>query len=104
MELIKKFCAKLFKLLCSLRIMAKHKYPRARGKISLSRYFHKFSAGEKVAVARELSVPFYYSKRLQGRTGSIIKARGAAYEVLISDLEKPKIYLIKPIHLIKIKN
>ncbi len=84
--------------------MPTHKNPRQKGKISFSRFFQKFNTGDKVAVARELSIPFHYSKRLQGRTGKVIKKRGHAYYVEINDLNKIKLYSIHPIHLIKIKN
>lgn len=66
------------------------------------RFFQKFQPGDSVAVVRELSVPFGYSTRLQGRTGIIIEKRGSAYEVEIGDLNKKKRYMIKPIHLTKI--
>ena len=79
--------------------MLKHKRLRSKGKISFSRYFQKFKPGDAVAVIRELSIKFGYPKKLQGRTGKVIEKRGAAYEVEIKDLNKPKRYLIKPIHL-----
>ena len=68
------------------------------------RFFQKFQPGDKVAVVRELSQKFGYPKRLQGRTGKVIEKRGSAYYIEIKDLNKPKKYLIKPIHLKKIKN
>jgi large subunit ribosomal protein L21e len=83
--------------------MVKHRIPRDRGKLSFSRYFQKFKEGDFVAIARELSVIFGYSKRTQGRTGRVLGKRGSAYEVLVKDLNKPKKYLIKPIHLVKIQ-
>ncbi len=83
--------------------MLKHKNPRQKGKFPLSRYFQAFKEGEKVAVDRELSIPFSYSRRLQGRTGTILEKKGASYYVEIADLGKPKRYLIKPIHLKRIK-
>ncbi len=83
--------------------MLTHKKPRAKGKLSLSHYFQEFNAGDPVAVVKELSVPFGYSKRLQGRTGRIIEKRGSAYHIEIKDLNKPKRYIIKPIHLKKIQ-
>lgn len=82
--------------------MAIHKKPRAKGKIALSKYFQEFKAGESVAVVRELSITYGYSKRLQGRTGKVIGKRGDAYEVEINDLNKPKNYFLKPIHLKRI--
>lgn len=84
--------------------MLKHKHPRQRGKLSLTRYFQQFKEGDSVAVVRDHSVNFGYSFRLQGRTGTIISKRGSAYYVQISDLNKPKRYVIKPIHLKKIQS
>ncbi len=83
--------------------MLKRKRLRTRGKISFSKYFQEFKEGDFVAVARELSVPFGYSKRTQGRTGKIIKKRGDSYHVEINDLNKKKHYFIKPIHLKKVE-
>lgn len=83
--------------------MLKRKKPRTRGKISFSDYFQTFKSGDRVAVAREISVPFGYSKRVQGRTGSVIKKQGEAYYVEINDIKKKKYYFIKPIHLRMIK-
>ena len=83
--------------------MAKHKTARQRGKIQLSKYFQSFKEGDYVAVAQELSEVFGYSKRIQGRTGRVIAKRGSAYEVEVNDLNKPKTYMLKPIHLKKIE-
>jgi len=82
--------------------MPKHKKPREKGKIQLSRYFQEFKPGDYVAVVRELSIPFSY-KRVQGRTGKVISKQGRAYHVEINDLNKPKRYFIRPIHLKKIQ-
>lgn len=83
--------------------MATHKHIRQKGKFSFMRFFQKFKEGDKVAVARELALPFPYSQRLQGRTGTVIAQRGSAYEVEVKDLNKPKRYVIQPIHLKKIQ-
>ena len=83
--------------------MLKRKKPRTKGKISFSRYFQELKEGDDVAVVRELSIPFGYSKRLQGRTGKVIGKQGSACHVEIKDLNKPKRYFIKPIHLKKIE-
>ncbi len=83
--------------------MLKRKTLRTRGKISFSRYFQEFKEGDNVAVVRELSIPLGYSKRLQGRTGKIIRKQGSAYYIEIKDLDKPKRYFIKPIHLKRIE-
>lgn len=84
--------------------MSTHKHIRQKGKFSFMRFFQKLKEGDKVAVAQELSVPFPYSHRLQGRTGTVIAKRGQAYEVVIKDLNKPKTYMIQPIHLKKIQS
>ena len=83
--------------------MPKYKKFRDKGKISFTRYFQKFEEGDTVAVARELSVIFGYEKRIQGRTGKVLGKRGEAYHVEIKDFNKPKRYLIKPVHLIRIQ-
>ncbi len=83
--------------------MLSHKHPSTKGRISFTRYFQEFAAGDSVAVCVELSLPFNYSHRLQGRTGKVLEKRGSAYYVEINDLNKPKRYLIKPIHLKKIE-
>ncbi len=82
--------------------MLSHKNSRARGRFSFKRYFQEFKEGDYVAVAKELSIPFYYSDRIQGKTGRVLAKRGSAYYVEIKDINKPKRYLIKPIHLKKI--
>lgn len=84
--------------------MLKRKKPREKGKFSFTRYFQKFQPGDSVAVVRELSMPIGYEKRIQGRTGKVLEKRGAAYYVEIKELNKPKRYLIKPIHLKRIEN
>jgi len=83
--------------------MLTHKSPRTKGKFSFTRYFQKLKPGDRVAVVRELSFPLSYSTRLQGRTGFVVKKKGSAYEVEIKDINKPKLYFIKPIHLKKIE-
>ena len=84
--------------------MARNKTPRQKGKFSFMKFFQKFQPGDSVAVVRELSVPFGYEKRIQGRTGKVIEKRGSAYYIEIKDLNKLKKYLIKPIHLKRIEN
>lgn len=83
--------------------MSRHKKMREKGKFSFTRFFQKFVPGDRVAVIRELSIPFGYPAKLQGRTGIIVEKRGAAYEIEIKDLNKPKRYLIRPVHLKKIE-
>ncbi|MBU0466197.1 MAG: 50S ribosomal protein L21e [Nanoarchaeota archaeon] len=84
--------------------MLKHKKQKQKGKFSFTRFFQKFQPGDSVAVVQELSQPFAYSNRLQGRTGKVIEKRGSAYYVEIKDINKTKKYLIRPIHLKRIEN
>jgi len=83
--------------------MPKHKNIHEKGKFSLMKFFQTFKPGDSVAVVRNLGFKFGYSKRLQGRTGKVLEKRGSAYYIEVNDLNKPKRYSIKPIHLRKIE-
>lgn len=83
--------------------MSKKKPIRSRGKLPLSKYFQKFEKGDRVAVIREKSVNSNFPKQIQGRTGVVKGKRGHSYIVEIKDQNKIKNYIIKPIHLRKIK-
>jgi large subunit ribosomal protein L21e len=83
--------------------MLKYKNIHEKGKFSLVRFFQKFKPGDTIAVVKNLGFKFGYSKRLQGRTGKVLEKRGSAYYVEVKDLNKPKRYIIKPIHLKKIE-
>lgn len=84
--------------------MLKRKRIRKKGKISFTRFFQKFNSGDSVAVIRELAQQGPgFPKRMQGRTGKVIEKRGSAYVIEIKDFNMKKIYIIKPIHLKKIK-
>jgi ribosomal protein L21E len=76
---------------------------RTRGKLKLSRYFQELKEGDSVAVVREASIGSNFPKRLQGRTGKVKRKRGNAYIVEIKDQDKEKRFIIKAIHLRKIK-
>ncbi|MDO8460264.1 MAG: 50S ribosomal protein L21e [Nanoarchaeota archaeon] len=84
--------------------MLTHKRAKDRGKVSFTKFFQKLKLGDSVAVVRDLGFPFGYSNRLQGRTGKVIEKRGSAYYVEIKDLNKPKRYALRPIHLKKIED
>ncbi len=83
--------------------MVGRKNIRARGKISLSKYFQELKKGDFVAVAPEQSVPSPIPKRLKGRTGIVEGRRGTAYIIKLKDQNQEKSYLIKPIHLKKLE-
>ena len=82
--------------------MAKSKSMRTRGKTPISRQFQNLNSGDSIAVVRELSLDANFPKRLQGRTGIVAEKRGRAYVVAINDFNKPKRFIIEPVHLKKI--
>ncbi len=85
--------------------MLTHKSIRTRGKISLTKYFQKFKEGDKVAIVKDLTVQSPgFPNRIQGRTGVVLSLQGSSYVVAIKDFSRKKIYIVKPIHLRKIKN
>jgi len=77
---------------------------RERGKLSLTRFFQVFKAGEKVVLSAE---PAYqkgmYFPRFHGRMGTISKKLATCYEVKIKDQDKAKILIVHPVHLKKIE-
>lgn len=83
--------------------MIKRKTLKNKGKIKLSRYFQDFEKGERVAVIRELALQPRFLPKLQGRTGIIEGKRGSSYILKIKDLNKEKIYIIHPVHLMRLK-
>jgi len=76
---------------------------RARGKVQLSKYFQELKQGDFVAVIKEQAVNSNFPERLQGRTGTIKDRKGNSYIVKLKDKKKEKEFIIKPIHLKKIK-
>ncbi len=83
--------------------MKKVKMIREKGKMKLSRYFQKFKEGDKVAVVRDVALQPMFPTRIQGSTGVVIGKCGNANKVQIRTQGKEKQFLIKSVHLIKIK-
>jgi len=79
------------------------KSEREKGKIKLSRMFQKLKPGDRVCVERELSVKADFPYRLHGKSGTIEGKKGKTYVVRIRDIGREKLYLIKPIHLKKLR-
>ncbi len=80
------------------------KEKRARGKISLTRYFQTFNSGDKVFLGVEPSVQKgMYHPRFMGRAGIIKGRRGRCYEVVIDDLGKEKTLIVHSVHLKKVQ-
>jgi large subunit ribosomal protein L21e len=78
---------------------------REKGKIKLSRMFQKLKEGDKVCLARDLSTRSgrTFPRRMEGKTGTIQKKQGQAYVVKVKDYNAVKTFIIKPIHLKKLK-
>jgi len=76
------------------------KHARQKGKISVTRYFQAFSAGDKVFLDVEPAVQKgMYFPRFMGRSGIITGKRGNCYEVQINDINKEKKLIVHPVHL-----
>lgn len=76
------------------------KQKRSRGKISITRYFQNFNAGDRVYLGVESAVQKgMYHPRFMGKSGIIKGKRGKCYEVSINDLGKEKVLVIHPVHL-----
>ncbi|MBI4439400.1 50S ribosomal protein L21e [Candidatus Woesearchaeota archaeon] len=76
------------------------KHPRRRGKVSITRYFQSFSAGDKVILAVEPSVhKGMYFPRFHGRSGIVVGQCGSCYEVEVTDISKKKKLIVHPVHL-----
>ena len=95
----------MVKRIGGLRRKARHKLKknvRAKGKISLSKFFQSFKLGERVNLVTEPAVQRGgFHLRFQGKAGVIKKKQGSCYYVEIKDYKKPKLILAHPIHLKK---
>lgn len=84
--------------------MIKRKRLREKGKTRLSEYFKELKNGERVAVVMDLAERPNFPKRMQGKTGIVDGKRGKSYIVKINDYDQEKTFIIKPVHLKRIKN
>lgn len=83
--------------------MPRQKQIRRKGKLSLTNYFKELKEGDKVAIVRELSLPVYFPKRIQGLSGVVVSRKGSSYVVRLRQGRKVKDFIIKPAHLKKIR-
>ena len=75
----------------------------SRGKLSLTKYFAKFSEGEKVVLKAEPAVQGgMYHIRFHGKVGVVKDKQGECYKVDIKDGSKQKTLIIHPVHLKKV--
>ncbi len=76
-----------------------------KGKISIRAFLQKFEVGDKVNLSVE---PAYqkgmYRPKFMGKVGTILRQKGTCYEVQIKDMDKTKVVIVHPVHLIKAKN
>ena len=73
---------------------------RGRGKISITRYFQSFNAGDKIYLTVESAVQKgMYHPHFMGKSGIVKGKRGRCYEVTIDDLGKEKTLIVHPVHL-----
>ncbi len=76
------------------------KHFRGRGKVSLTKYFQKFSPGDKVVLDAEPAVhKGMYFPRFHGRNGVVVSQIGRCYNVKITDISKEKTLIVHPVHL-----
>lgn len=78
---------------------------RARGKLSLTKYFAKFNEGERVVLKAEPAVQRgMYHIRFHGKVGVVGAKKGECYNVAIKDGSKSKNLIVHPVHLKKSVN
>jgi len=87
------------RLICFILIMAKGKRIRAKGKITLSKYFKNFSEGANVAIVPDAAIRSSFPKRLKGLSGKVVASRGKFKLVEVKEGKKLKTFIIHPIHL-----
>ena len=76
------------------------KEKRQRGKISMTKYFQAFSAGDRVLLDVEPAVQKgMYHPQFMGKAGVVKGQRGRCYVVTINDLGKEKKLIVHPVHL-----
>lgn len=68
-----------------------------------SRMFRELKPGERVAISINPSEPSSIPKRMQGKSGVITGKRGKAYIIKVKDYNESKSFIIKAIHLKKLK-
>ena len=79
------------------------KRKKTRGKLKLSQYFQELKEGDKVAIVREPAAEPKFPTRIQGKSGTVTGKKGNSYVLRVMDGNEAKTYVIKPIHLKKLK-
>ncbi len=77
---------------------------RRRRRATVRDFLKSFSAGERVVLNPQPSVPKGMPfRRFFGKIGEVVGKRGKAYEVKLMDGKKEKRQLVLPVHLKKLK-
>ena len=80
------------------------KHYREKGKISFTKYFADYKEGDKVTLKAEPAVQKgIYHLRFHGKTGIVKGKQGNCYNVEIKDGNKPKVLVVHPVHLARLK-
>ncbi len=77
---------------------------RERGKLSITRIFQKFEAGDKVILeANSFSQRGMYHPREHGKVAVVKEKAGRSYKLSLKEGKKEKNPIVHPMHLRKIK-
>ncbi len=81
------------------------KATREKGKRNLTKMFQKLEIGDTICLGRDVASMGgeSFPRRMEGRTGVVEGKRGSAYVVGVKDLNAKKTFIVKPIHLKKLK-
>lgn len=71
-------------------------------KKGIGKNFQEIEEGKRVVVDINKSYPVSFPKKVNGKNGIIEEKRGKAYIVKIKEFNKPKKYIIKPVHLTRV--
>jgi large subunit ribosomal protein L21e len=78
---------------------------REKGKIKITRYFQEFEMGEEVKLSLEPAIhKGIFHPRFNGKRGLVTTKNGNCYGVMITDISKPKLVIVHPVHLISARN
>ncbi len=87
------------------RKRTRHKFKKNqadKGKLSIRKFLQTFEVGDKVALSVD---PTYqkgmYRPKFMGLIGEVVSVRGTCYNVAIKDINKKKVVIVHPSHLIK---
>ncbi len=88
------------------RRKTRHKFKkslREKGKLSLTKFFQKFVAGDRVQLKAEPAVQGgLYHGKFHGKLGVVESKSGRCYNVRVKDINKEKTLIIHPVHLKKL--